>query len=99
MCAALNSEKRNAVPLCGVFWLATTDKAMLAIVQRHIDQHRKWMIRSYIFTFSFVSFRLLLEIPSTDNLGTDAEVSTTIGWLCWVVPLMGYEFTRRLQHQ
>jgi len=63
----------------GVFWLATTSKAVLAAVRRHIAHHREWMIRSYIFTFSFVSFRLLLEIPWIENLGTDAEVSTTIG--------------------
>lgn len=78
----------------GVFWLATTSKAVLAAVRRHIAHHREWMIRSYIFTFSFVSFRLLLEIPWIENLGTDAEVSTTIGWLCWVVPWMGYELKK-----
>jgi len=79
----------------GVFWLVTTGNALLAAAGRHIDIHREWMIRSYMFTFYFVSFRLLLEISWIENLGTDAEVSTTIGWLCWVVPLMGYEFMTR----
>jgi len=77
-----------------VFWLTATGKALLAALRRHIDLHREWMIRSYIFTFSFVSFRLLFEIPWIENLGTDAEVSTTIGWLCWVVPWMGYELKK-----
>jgi hypothetical protein len=54
-------------------------------------------MRSYILTFSFVSFRLILEIPWVEQLGTEAQTSTTVGWLCWVVPLLTYECVRQLR--
>ncbi len=40
-------------------WFMTTLMAFLTIRNRHISQHRQWMIRSYILTFSFVITRVL----------------------------------------
>lgn len=82
----------------GVVWLVTTAIALVAAVRRRIEAHREWVLRSYIVTLTFVSFRLILEIPWVEQLGTDAETSTTAGWLCWVVPLLGYEFLRQVRH-
>src|ERR1051325_1925084 len=43
-------------------WLATTGMAFLAI-QRHLyEQHKEWMIRSYVVTFAFVTFRALATV-------------------------------------
>lgn len=80
-----------------VVWSVTTTIALIAAMGRHIDAHREWMIRSYILTFTFVSFRLILEIPWVEQLGTEAQTSTTVGWLCWVVPLLTYECVRQLR--
>jgi uncharacterized membrane protein len=78
-------------------WLAATCLAVVEAIRGRFDTHREWMLRSYILTFSFVSFRLVLEIPWVEQLGTEAEVSTTFGWLCWVLPLCTYEFLRQLR--
>ena len=81
-----------------LLWLATTSLAVYEIVRRRIDAHREWMLRSYILTFSFVSFRLVLELPWVEGLGTEAEIATTFGWLSFVAPLCMYEFARQWRH-
>lgn len=83
-----------ALFVAGVVWILTTAIAWVAATRRRIEAHREWMLRSYILTSTFVSFRLILEIPWVEALGTEAETSTTVGWLCWVVPLLVYEFLR-----
>ena len=42
-------------------WVITTSMAYLSIRRRAIEQHREWMIRSYVVTFAFVTFRLQLR--------------------------------------
>ena len=58
----------------GVAWLSTTGLAFLAIKRLLIDQHKEWMIRSYVVTFAFVFFRMLFpalqkprSAPSTSS--------------------------------
>ena len=82
----------------GVIWIVATTAAVRAALLRNLEAHREWMIRSYIMTFAFVSFRLLLEVPWIEQLGSDAEVSSTFGWLSWVAPLLAYEFIRQTRH-
>jgi hypothetical protein len=68
-------------------WLLTTGMAFLAIKRHLYDQHKEWMIRSYVVTFAFVTFRAfdaVLEargIPTLEHLGVSA-------WFCWSVPLL-----------
>jgi uncharacterized membrane protein len=40
-----------------IAWIVTTGLAFVAIRRRMIDQHKEWMIRSYVVTFAFVTFR------------------------------------------
>lgn len=80
-----------------ILWLATTALALLAALRRRIEAHRAWALRSYILTFAFVSFRLILEIPFIEQLESDPELSTTICWLSWAVPLLVYEFFRQVR--
>jgi hypothetical protein len=87
-----------ALSVGGVIWIVTTAAAVLAVLQRKFVAHREWMVRSYIMTLAFVSFRLLLEVPAIERLGSEAEVSTTFGWLSWVGPLLAYEFIRQTRH-
>lgn len=68
-------------------WAITTSMAYLAIRRRAIEQHREWMIRSYVVTLAFVFFRLFTEI--TDGYGVPAgESAKAAAWLCWAVPLL-----------
>jgi hypothetical protein len=67
-------------------WLTTTGMAFLAIKRHLYEQHKEWMIRSYVVTFAFVVFRALdtviaSRMPLLDHIGISA-------WFCWSVPLL-----------
>jgi uncharacterized membrane protein len=54
------------------FWLLATLAAFITARNRHIAVHRQWMIRSYTFTFIFVTSRL--PIPALTRLSDDQFV-------------------------
>ena len=68
-------------------WLITTGLAFLAIKRHLYEQHKEWMVRSYVVTFAFVTFRVsdvllgALGVPLLDHIGISA-------WFCWSVPLL-----------
>jgi hypothetical protein len=72
----------------GVAWLVTTGLAFLAISRHLYDQHKEWMIRSYVVTFAFVTFRALQVSLSAANVGTLQEQLAVASWFCWAVPLL-----------
>jgi hypothetical protein len=69
-------------------WTVTTGMAYLAIRQRSIEQHREWMIRSYVVTLAFVVFRALAAALTVANVGTLSERAAFAAWACWAVPLL-----------
>jgi hypothetical protein len=74
-------------------WLLTTGIAWVAILRRRVPLHKEWMVRSYLVTFAFVTFRVLTDnLPSvTARLGSPDDAATNVAWLSWVVPLAVYE--------
>jgi hypothetical protein len=72
----------------GVAWLVTTGLAFVAIKKQLYDQHKEWMIRSYVVTFAFVTFRALQGTLSAANVGTLPEQLAVASWFCWAVPLL-----------
>lgn len=77
--------------LC-VAWVLTTGMALWSIRNRRLPLHRDWMLRSYIVTFAFVSYRIgaqwlrsWLDVPGGD---TADEIDTLMAWACWAVPLL-----------
>src|SRR5689334_8078414 len=63
-------------------WLATTGMAFLAI-QRHLyEQHKEWMIRSYVVTFAFVTFRAL-QVALVSRGMTLLDSIGIAAWFCW----------------
>lgn len=74
--------------LLSIAWMMTTGMAVLAIHRRAIDQHREWMIRSYIVTFAFVTFRAVHPLLVEWKLGSPVEASSFMAWACWSIPLL-----------
>lgn len=74
-------------------WLATTGTAILCIKRRNVKAHKQWMIRSYIVTFAFVTFRILTDhVPYEALWGISRpEMSTAAIWPVWVLPLLAYQ--------
>ncbi|HVN93271.1 MAG TPA: DUF2306 domain-containing protein [Terracidiphilus sp.] len=69
-------------------WITCGAMAFYAIWQRQVDVHREWMVRTYIVTFAFVSFRLLNDYGATSRLGNPGERADVYIWASWVVPMM-----------
>lgn len=81
-------------------WITSTAIAYVAILRGLISLHREWMVRSYLITFGFVTFRLISDYPPGVHWGKFEDRAATIAWACWVVPLLVYESAlavRRLQ--
>jgi hypothetical protein len=69
-------------------WTITTGMAYLAIRSRVIEQHREWMIRSYVVTLAFVFFRLFVAVLEGFHIGEPLERYRAAAWICWAVPLL-----------
>ncbi len=50
-------------------WFLSTLAAFLTARNRHIVQHRQWMVRSYAVTFTFILIRLPNAFPFWTHLG------------------------------
>jgi uncharacterized membrane protein len=72
----------------GAAWMVTTILAVVAIRRGLVDQHREWMIRSYVVTFAFVTFRALFVVLHGAGVGTLHEQLAACSWFCWAAPLL-----------
>ena len=71
-----------------VAWIVSTSFATIAILLHVAEQHREWMIRSYVLTFGFVTFRVFTEVLQVAGVGTTLEQMTAASWFSWSVPLL-----------
>jgi hypothetical protein len=69
-------------------WIITTGLAYFAVRHRMFVQHQEWMIRSYVVTFAFVTFRMSIGLFQLFKIGTSDQRIETASWLCWAVPLL-----------
>ena len=69
-------------------WVLTTGLALLAIKRMLIEQHKEWMIRSYVVTFAFVVFRMIFPALQAAKIGTTFEELAIAAWACWTIPLL-----------
>jgi hypothetical protein len=67
-------------------WWLSVGMGFLAIKRYRIEVHKAWMIRGYVVTFAFVTFRLWIDLPLLSHLGS-ARLST-VAWLSWLLPLL-----------
>jgi uncharacterized membrane protein len=72
----------------GCAWIMTTSLATISICRRMVEQHREWMIRSYVVTFGFVTFRVLTMVFEMLRAGTLVERMAAASWFAWSVPLL-----------
>jgi hypothetical protein len=72
-------------------WLATTTMAFLAIKRHLIEQHKEWMIRSYVVTFAFVFFRIGAAVGVAIEPASELAQVQTLAWAAWAIPLVATE--------
>jgi len=80
-----------------VAWITTAGMAYYAILLRRIQTHKEWMVRAYVVTFSFVTFRLFNDFGPTSRLQPDSDRAITIAWACCALPLLAAEVILQLR--
>src|SRR6266487_1346600 len=98
-----NVERYSKTPVSGIVVLGSTGEAIMlsdeerrasttamayyAIRKRMIEIHKEWMIRAYVVTLAFVTFRVFSDDGPTSHLKPPDHLFITLCWACWVVPL------------
>lgn len=67
-------------------WMTCAAMGWRAARNHRYDNHRAWMIRSYVLAWSFVLCRLIGKVPALAVLGELGD-GAALGWLSWLVPL------------
>jgi uncharacterized membrane protein len=70
-----------------VIWIFTTIQGWRFAVQRRLDQHRAWMIRSFSLTFGAVTLRLYLPLLMMAGLSPLTAYLTT-AYMSWIPNLL-----------
>jgi hypothetical protein len=84
------------------FLLVSAATAVCAIVgvvhalNRRFDQHRRWMVRSYVLICSAVFLRLISGAASLLGVASPEGAYIVAAWSSWVIPLLVYELIERL---
>tara|TARA_R110002012_G_scaffold321930_1_gene552455 strand:- start:35965 stop:36489 length:525 start_codon:yes stop_codon:yes gene_type:complete len=73
--------------MLGVAWATSSAMAFMAIKNQKVDLHKDWMIRSYVITLAFISFRFVEDILTALEIGTQTEILGIMSWACWSIPL------------
>ena len=71
----------------GFAWSVSAIMAFVSIKNKKIALHKDWMIRSYVLTLAFVSFRFVEDILMALKIGSPEEVLVLMSWACWAIPL------------
>ena len=62
----------------GLAWVTTTAMAYYAILRGRISIHKEWMVRAYVVTFSFVTYRSLGSVVDFLRLGPTSHLEPGI---------------------
>mgnify|MGYP002040317954 FL=1 len=80
----------------GLAWLVTSFCGYRSIRRGDVEQHRRWMLRSYLVTLSPAVFRLSLLVPALMQLASPLVMVPSLLVLSWALPLLVHEAGRRL---
>lgn len=72
-------------------WISATAIAYYAAVKHKFVLHRQWMVRSYMVTLAFIISGLALKLPVIKTLGNFEDISPSLFWMGWSVPLYIYQ--------
>jgi uncharacterized membrane protein YozB (DUF420 family) len=78
-------------------WFTSAAMALYAILKRQVQVHKEWMVRTYVITFAFVTFRVLNDYYPGARLQPPGDRAVALGWACWVFPLMFTEIILQLR--
>lgn len=77
---------------------ATASCALVGVMyaRRHrYDQHRRWMVRSYVLICSAVTLRLFSGAAGLVGVSSAEGAYIVAAWCSWLLPLAAYEIVER----
>ena len=72
-------------------WIISTTIAYWAAMKKKFILHKEWMMRSYIVTLAFIVSGLALKYLLSIGFGSFEEISPSLFWMGWSVPLFVYQ--------
>ena len=81
--------------ISAVLWAVFTFLGVRAAMQKRLDVHRAWMIRSYAITSNAITLRLMLPIAAVILKLPFVSAYQAIAWLSWMTNLAIAEFYLR----
>jgi len=87
----------NGIRFLALAWFVVTAMAYYTIRKGLVALHKEWMIRSYVVTFAFVTFRFLQDYTPLSRVRPEGDRDTTIAWACWALPLAVTEMVFQLK--
>lgn len=88
---AVNWAYAFSVQVWASVWITASFIAYRSALKRKFKLHKEWMTRSYIVTFAFVVSGLIVKLPWVQQLGSFEDISPSLFWFGWAVPLYVYE--------
>jgi len=71
--------------LLNAVWLYTTMMAYRTIRRKQVEEHRRWMVRSYSVTLANLTLNLMLNIMN-NGVGLEYVTAYLIAlWSCWLI--------------
>lgn len=68
-------------------WVGCTLIGYFSIRRATVVLHRRWMIRAYVITFAFVTYRMFTDYLAWRGIGDVVVRNQVAAWFCWSVPL------------
>ena len=65
-------------------------------LRRRYDQHRRWMISTFVLICSAVALRLMSGTASLVEVPSPESAYIVAAWTSWLIPLAAYEILERL---
>jgi hypothetical protein len=81
--------------LQALLWFVFTALAFEKIKKRKIEEHRRWMWRSFALTFAAITLRVYIFFVSWSYDLSQPTAYATLAWLSWVPNLILVEFYLR----
>jgi uncharacterized membrane protein len=82
--------------LMSMLWFYTTFMAVNTIRKKKVQEHIKWMVRSYAVTFAAVTLRLWVPFLSLVIEMEHLKVIIVTAWISWLFNLIAAEFIIKL---
>lgn len=88
---------RTGLFMLSIAWLLTTLMGYACARFGKIDMHREWMIKSFVLTLSFVTFRLVDDLLAKAGMDDLWERKGLVNWACWAIPFFVTELTLQVR--